>query len=70
MLSDFGENPDNFDFICFDFYDGMFIDHLFTREDIKKIWSSVNASDITHLGPVSENPDLNEIENDAPGASC
>lgn len=61
-LSESGENPDDFDFLSFDYFEGLFIDHLFTSQSAISIWDASDTNDIRYLGPTSEDPFLNEEE--------
>ena len=62
MLSEMGENPDDFDFTCFDYFEGLFIDPLFTSPSAVKVWDAADTNDIRYLGAVSNDPALNEDE--------
>ena len=61
-MSELGENPEDFDYVSFDYFEGLFIDHLFSSPSAVSIWNSGDTIDIRHLGPTSEDPVLNEDE--------
>ena len=63
ILSEEGENPDEFDFLSFDYLEGFFIDHLFTSENAINIWNDCEILDIRHLGPEAP-PDGDDDESD------
>lgn len=62
MLSELGENPDDFDYLCFDYFEGLFLDHLFASPEALKIWEKADTNDIRHFGPTAADPQLNEDE--------
>ncbi len=63
MLGEDGHDPNDFDFVSFDYLEGYFIDHLFKGKQALDIWDKCDIIDIRHLGPeVPEDGDSDEAE--------
>lgn len=52
-----GDDPNDFDYLSFDYLEGHFIDHLFTSARAVEIWKMTNLIDIRYLGPYTEDED-------------
>ena len=51
------DNPKDFDYVSFDYYEGYFINHLFFSAQSLEIWDKADLMDIIHLGPDSPDDD-------------
>ena len=57
MIEEDEDNPNDFDYVSFDYYEGQFIDHLFSTKEALEIWDKADLMDIIHLGPDSPEDD-------------
>ena len=61
LIEEDGDNPNDFDYVSFDYYEGKFIDHLFSTKEALEIWDKADLMDIIYLGP--DFPDDDPEEN-------
>ncbi|NDH06894.1 hypothetical protein EBX93_13410, partial [bacterium] len=52
-LEEQGLDPKDFDYVSFDYLEGYFINHLFTKPEILELWLEAKTLDIRHYGPFS-----------------
>ena len=57
MIEEDGDNPNDFDYVSFDYLEGYFINHLFFSAQSLEIWDKADLMDIIHLGPDSPEDD-------------
>ena len=57
MIEEDGDNPNDFDYVSFDYFEGHFIDHLFSCAQALAAWDKADLMDIIHLGPDSPDDD-------------
>ena len=57
MIAEDGDNPNDFDYVSFDYLEGYFIDHLFSSAQSLEIWDKADLMDKIPLGPDSPDDD-------------